>query len=71
MDDRRWYEAEALMAGSTSRHAMLGASEKEIEQRIRNHYPDAVAILVREETSTEAQRGSTPRKLHEESTRRI
>jgi len=42
MDNRRWYEAEALMADSTSRqHAILGAAEEEIEQRIRNRYPDA------------------------------
>ncbi|MEJ7631558.1 MAG: hypothetical protein WKF28_03575 [Rubrobacteraceae bacterium] len=62
MENRHWYEAEALMADSTSRHhAILGASE-EIEQRIRNRYPDAVAILVREETRTEARRRSTPRK---------
>jgi hypothetical protein len=50
------------MADSTSRqHAILGA-EEEIEQRIRNRYPDAVAILVREETRTDARRRSTPRK---------
>lgn len=63
MDNRRWHEAEALMADSTGRqHAILGASEEEIEQRIRNRYPDAVAILVREETRTDARRRSTPRK---------
>ncbi|MBA2377655.1 MAG: hypothetical protein M3494_13155 [Actinomycetota bacterium] len=57
MDERRWYEAEALMADLTShRHAIPGASEEEIEQRMRSHYPDAVAILAREETRTEARR---------------
>lgn len=44
MDDRCWYEAEALMPDLTShRHEILGASEEEIERRMRNHYPDAVA----------------------------
>ena len=38
MDDQRRYEAEALMADSTSyRHAILGASVQETEQRIRSH----------------------------------
>ncbi len=46
MDERRWYEAEALMADLTShRHEILGASEEDIEQRMRSHYPGAVAIL--------------------------
>jgi hypothetical protein len=55
MDERRWYEAEALMADLGShRHEMPGVSEAEIEQRIRNHYPDAVAILVRERTRPKA-----------------
>ncbi len=41
---RHWYEAETLMADLTShRHEIPGASEEEIEQRIRSHYPDAVA----------------------------
>ncbi len=59
MDERRWYEAEALMADLRSHcHEMSGVSEAEIEQRIRNHYPDAVAILVRERTRPKARFGS-------------
>jgi hypothetical protein len=62
MNDRRWYEAEALMADSTSRsHAMAGASEAEVERKIRNRYPDAVAILVRRETWTESRHEPTAR----------
>ena len=49
MDDRVWYEALALMANGTSHHhVFLVASSEEAEQRIRNHYPDAVTILVRQ-----------------------
>ncbi len=45
MGEQRRYESEALMADSTShRHAIPGASEEEIGQRTRNHYPEAVAI---------------------------
>lgn len=69
MDERRWYEVEALMADLTSHHhEMLGASEEDIEQRMRNHYPDAVAILAHEEARTEARRGSSPQTRY---TRRI
>jgi hypothetical protein len=70
MNNRRWYEAEALMADSSSRHAMLGASEAEVERRITDRYPDAVAILVREETRTEIRHESAPRKSHKGSRRR-
>lgn len=28
------------------RHTMMGASEEEIEWRMRHHYPDTVAVLV-------------------------
>ena len=50
MDDRRWYEALALMADEASyHHSILAASEEVVEQRMRNHYPDAVAVLVREQ----------------------
>jgi len=56
MRGRRWYEAEALMADSSSRrHAMIGASEAEVERRMKNRYPNAVAILAREETRTETR----------------
>jgi hypothetical protein len=47
MSDRVWYEAYALMANATSHHhVFLVGSSEEAEQRIRNHYPDAVTILV-------------------------
>ena len=50
MGDRVWYEALALMANATSHHhVFLVASSEEAEQRIRNHYPDAVTILVRQD----------------------
>lgn len=66
MDGRRWYEAEVLMTDLTvHRHETPGASEEEIEQRIRNRYPDAVTILVRERTRPKAQFGSYMRKAQE------
>jgi|GraSoiStandDraft_1057264.scaffolds.fasta_scaffold123939_2 hypothetical protein len=53
------YEAEVMMADSTSRrHTMEGASEAEVEQRIMNLYPEAVAILVRDRTGPKAWFGS-------------
>jgi hypothetical protein len=43
-----WYEAFALMANATSHHhVFFVASSKEAEQRMRDHHPDAVTILVR------------------------
>jgi hypothetical protein len=55
---RRRYEAEAMMADSTSRrHMMDGASEAEVEQRIMNLYPEAVAILVRDKARPKARFG--------------
>ena len=49
MDDRVWYEALGLFANGTSHHhVFLVASSEEAQQRIRNHYPDAVTILVRQ-----------------------
>ena len=48
MGNRVWYEAWALMANTTSHHhVFFVASSKEAEKRMRNHYPDAVMILVR------------------------
>ena len=59
MNHRRWYEAEALMADLTSRrHTMEGESEAEVERRIMDHYPDAVAILVRDRTRPKARFGN-------------
>ena len=49
MGKRVWYEAWALSAGGSSHHHVFYvASSDEAEQRIRNHYPDAVTILVRQ-----------------------
>ena len=49
MGNRGWYEALALMANATSHHhVFLVASSEEAEQRIRNRYPHAVTILVRQ-----------------------
>ena len=48
MNDRRWYAADALMEDLTNHHHHLrGASEAEVERRMRERYPGAVAILVR------------------------
>ena len=48
MDVRGWYEVDALMADLTvRRHTMAGATEDEVERRIRDRYPNAVAVLVR------------------------
>jgi hypothetical protein len=48
MGNRGWYEAWALMANATSHHHVFFVdSSKKAEQRMRNHYPDAVTILVR------------------------
>lgn len=59
MDERRWYEVEALMADLRShRHEIPGASGEEIERRMRNHYPDTVTILVRERSEPKARFGS-------------
>lgn len=49
MDVRTWYEVEALMADLTAhRHEMMGATEDEVEQRIRDLYPDTAIVMVRE-----------------------
>ena len=52
MNDRRWYAADALMADLTNHHHHLRASsEAEVERRMRDRYPEAVAILVRRKRS--------------------
>ncbi len=49
MGNRVWYEALALMANVTSHHhVVFVTSSEEAEQRIRNRYPHAVTILVRQ-----------------------
>ena len=48
MNDRRWYAADALMADLTTHHHHLrAATGAEVERRMRERYPRAVAILVR------------------------
>ncbi len=52
MNDRRWYVADALVADLTDRHHHIRAtSEEEVERRMRERYPEAVAILVRRKRS--------------------
>jgi hypothetical protein len=52
MDYRRWYCADALMTDLTTHHHHLrAASEEEVEWRMRERYPEAVALLVRLEES--------------------
>jgi len=52
MNHRVWYAAEALMADLGTRHYHLrAASEGEAERKVRRRYPEAVAILVRQEES--------------------
>ena len=47
------YVADALMPDLTNRHHHIrGASEKEVEWRIRQRYPNASAVLVRQETTS-------------------
>jgi hypothetical protein len=53
MNDRYQYVADALMADVTNRHHHIrGASEKEVERRIRQRYPNASAVLVRQVTTS-------------------
>jgi hypothetical protein len=53
MNDRYQYVADALMADLTNRHHHIrGASEKEVERRIRQRYPNASAELVRQVTTS-------------------
>ena len=52
MNERYWYAADALMADLTNHHHHLrAASEEEVERRMRERYPEAVALLVRLEES--------------------
>ena len=61
MSDRRLYCADALMADLTNHHHHLrAASEEEVERRMRGRYPEAVALLVRQEESWQQVR-ATPR----------
>ena len=52
MRERRWYEADALMADLTvGCCVILGYSEEEVERKMRELYPLAAAILARRETA--------------------
>ncbi len=52
MTDRVWYAADALMADLTIRHHHArAASEEEVERKMRERYPEAVAVLGRQEKS--------------------
>jgi hypothetical protein len=47
------YVADALMADLTKgHHRIRRASEKEVEMRIRQRYPNASAVLVRQGTTS-------------------
>jgi hypothetical protein len=46
MTDRVWYAANALMADLTNRHHHTrAASEEELERKMGERYPEAVAVL--------------------------
>jgi hypothetical protein len=52
MTDRVWYAANALMADLTNRHHHTrAASEEELERKMGERYPEAVAVLGRQEES--------------------
>jgi hypothetical protein len=47
MNDKRWYDADALGEDLTNHnHHLRATSEEEVERRMRKRYPGAVAILV-------------------------
>ena len=62
MNDRRLYTADALTADLTNHHHHLRApSEEEAERRLRERYPEVVAVLVRLERSwRQVSSGSGP-----------
>jgi hypothetical protein len=52
MTERVWYAADVLMADLTIRHHHApAASEAEVERKMRERYPEAVAVLGRQEES--------------------
>ena len=53
MEKQCWYEAEALTADLTSYRHRFPGPEDEIELRLRDLYPDVVAVLVREQAQTD------------------
>jgi hypothetical protein len=46
MNERRWYTADALRADLGNHHHHLRAASEEVERRMRERYPEAVAVLV-------------------------
>ncbi len=59
MDNRCWYEADALFEDlTTCRRVILDFSEEKVEKRMRDHCPEAVAILVSKAVRVDARRGS-------------
>jgi len=52
MGEKRWYVADALESGLTDRQIHLRAeSEEEVGRRMRERYPEAVAVLIYSEES--------------------
>ena len=52
MGEKRWYVADTLGADLTNRQIHLRAeSEEEVERRMRERYPEAVAVLLYPEES--------------------
>ena len=54
MTDRVWYTANSLMADLTNRHHhhhARAASEEELERKMGERHPEAVAVLGRQEES--------------------
>jgi hypothetical protein len=71
MNVRRRYVADALMADLTNHHHHLrAASEEEVQRRMRGRYPEAVALLVRQEESCQ-QVGAAPRPRRSRQNRRL
>lgn len=56
-----WYQANALTADSTvHRNTITGASEDEVGRRVDGLFRNAVAVLVRPQEYTQANRGGRP-----------
>ena len=52
MGEKRWYVADALESDLTNRQIHLRAeSEEEVQRRMRERYPEAVAVLLYPEES--------------------
>lgn len=52
MGEKRWYVAAALESDLTNRQIYLRAeSEEEVQRRMRERYPEAVAVLIYSEES--------------------